>query len=249
MTGSRTKGVGKSGGRLARRKEALERAAERVAEQRQAAAEAEAERLRREAAFDELVADFELAVEDEQAVVAAVEEEVRRVRERGRVRVAEARAVAARIVVAMGDAGESVAGCGRRLGVGVERVRELRRLGREATAGDETGAGAGKTAGGEETGPGASGDGVAQGAAVGGEQHGGVRGVGPAGAARAIVPPAAAPSAGAPSAGAPSAGAARVAAPPTAVPAAGAGAASAAESGAGASGSVGVAGSGWPESR
>ncbi|GJF24614.1 hypothetical protein SHO565_51780 [Streptomyces sp. HO565] len=126
---SRTKGVGKSGGRLARRKTALERAAERVAEQRQAAAEAEAERLRREAAFDELVADFELAVEDEQAVVAAVEEEVRRVRERGRVRVAEARAVAARIVVAMGDAGESVAGCGRRLGVTVERVRELRRPG------------------------------------------------------------------------------------------------------------------------
>ncbi|MEU6106498.1 hypothetical protein [Streptomyces flaveolus] len=124
MAVSRTKGVGKSGGRLARRKAALER----VAEQRRAAAEAEAERLRREAAFDELVADFELAVEDEQAVVAAVEEEeVRRVRERGRVRVAEARAVAARIVVAMGDAGETVAGCGRRLGVGVERVRELRR--------------------------------------------------------------------------------------------------------------------------
>lgn len=153
---SRTKGVGKSGGRLARRKAALVRAAERVAEQRREAAEAEAARLRREAAFDELVADFELAVEDEQAVVAAVEEEVRRVRERGRVRVVEARVVAARIVVAMGDAGESVAGCGRRLGVGVERVRELRRLGRGAAAGEET-AGPGAAAAGEGTAAGGGG--------------------------------------------------------------------------------------------
>ncbi|MER7196123.1 hypothetical protein, partial [Streptomyces flaveolus] len=167
MTGSRIKGVGKSGGKLARRKAALERAAERVAEQRQAAAEAEAERLRREAAFDELVADFELAVEDEQAVAAAVEEEVRLVRERGRVRVAEARAVAGRIVLAMGDAGETVAGCGRRLGVTVERVRELRRLGRGVAAGEETAGpgaaaagegaavGVGRAAAGEDTGPGA----------------------------------------------------------------------------------------------
>ncbi|MEU7306427.1 hypothetical protein ABZ623_41005, partial [Streptomyces sp. NPDC007206] len=32
------------------------------------------------------------------------------------------------------EAGETVAGCGRRLGVGTERVKELRRLGREAAA-------------------------------------------------------------------------------------------------------------------
>ncbi|MEW2161119.1 hypothetical protein AB0950_38815 [Streptomyces sp. NPDC007189] len=119
---------------LARRKAALERAASRMAEQRRAAAEAEAVRLRREAEFDELVADFELAVEDEQTVAAAVEEEVRQVRERGRVRIDEARAVAARVVLAMGETGETVAGCAHRLGVGVERVKELRRLGREVAA-------------------------------------------------------------------------------------------------------------------
>jgi hypothetical protein len=62
---SRTKGVGKSGGRSVRRKAALGRAVERGVEQRRVAAE---ERLRRESMFDELVADFELAVEDEQAV-------------------------------------------------------------------------------------------------------------------------------------------------------------------------------------
>ncbi|MFF8401718.1 hypothetical protein ACF06P_08805 [Streptomyces sp. NPDC015684] len=121
---------------LARRKAALERAAARMAEERRAAAEAEAERLRREAAFDELVADFELAVQDEQAVAAEVEEEVRRVRERGQARIDEARVVAARVVWAMGEAGETVAGCGRRLGVGTERVKELRRLGRGAAAGE-----------------------------------------------------------------------------------------------------------------
>lgn len=128
---SRTKGKGRTNGMLARRKAALGRAAERVAEQRRTAAEAEAGRLRREAAFDELAADFELAVEDEQAVAAAVEEEVRLVRERGQVRINEARVAAARVVLAMGEAGETVAGCGRRLGVGTDRVKELRRLGRE----------------------------------------------------------------------------------------------------------------------
>ncbi|MEU7306300.1 hypothetical protein ABZ623_40250, partial [Streptomyces sp. NPDC007206] len=132
MAGSRSKSRGKSSEVLARRKAALERAASRMAEQRRAAAEAEAVRLRREAAFDELAADFELAVQDEQTVAAAVEEEVRRVRERGRLRIDEARLVAARVVLAMGEAGETVAGCGRRLGVGTERVKELRRLGREA---------------------------------------------------------------------------------------------------------------------
>ncbi|MGW3361219.1 hypothetical protein ACWDFL_38625 [Streptomyces bungoensis] len=133
---SGSRGKGKGGAVLARRKAALERAAARVAERRREAAEAEAERLRREAAFDELVADFELAVEDEQAVVAEVEEEVARVRERGRVRIEAARAAAARVVWAMGEAGETVAGCGLRLGVGVERVKELRRLGREVLAGE-----------------------------------------------------------------------------------------------------------------
>ncbi|MEU1916569.1 hypothetical protein [Streptomyces massasporeus] len=135
MAGSRARGKGKNSERLARRKAALERAASRVAEQRRAAAEAEAERLRQEAELDELVADFELAVEDERAVAAEVEEEVRLVRERGQARIDEARVVAARVVLAMGKAGETVAGCGRRLGVGVERVKELRRLGREALAG------------------------------------------------------------------------------------------------------------------
>ncbi|MFH8507879.1 hypothetical protein [Streptomyces flaveolus] len=247
MAESRTKGAGKSGGRLARRKAALERAAERVAEQRQAAAEAEAERLRREAAFDELVADFELAVEDERAVVAAVEEEVRLVRERGRVRVAEARAVAARIVVAMGDAGESVAGCGRRLGVGVERVRELRRLGRGVAAGEPAGAAA---AAGEGTVPGAEKSAVREvGASAAGEKTGagggprrdGGHSGGSVGGVRVPAPPADAPSAGA---AAPS-----MAAPPPGVDTAreaGAGGASGAGAagGAGSSGSVGGARSG-----
>ncbi|MER5376302.1 hypothetical protein [Streptomyces sp. NPDC002553] len=144
MVTNRTKGKGKSSGVLARRKAALERAALRMAEQRRAAAEAEAERLRQEAAFDELVADFELAVEDERAVAAEVEEEVRRVRERGQVRIDEARVVAARVVLAMGEAGETVAGCGRRLGVAVERVKELRRLGREDLGGEGSDVVAGK---------------------------------------------------------------------------------------------------------
>ncbi|WP_440581219.1 hypothetical protein [Streptomyces sp. PT19] len=133
MASSRTKGKGKTSGTLARRKAALERAASRVAEQRRAAAEAEAERLRKEAAFDELAADFELAVEDEQAVAAEVEEELRRVRERGQVRIDAARLEAARVVLAMGE-DETVAGCAQRLGVGVERIKELRRLGRERLA-------------------------------------------------------------------------------------------------------------------
>ncbi|MFD7861592.1 hypothetical protein [Streptomyces sp. NPDC059783] len=134
MASSRTKGRGKNSAMLARRKAALERAAERVAGQRRAAEAAEAERLRREAQFDELVADFELAVEDEAAAAAVVEEEVRRVRERGQVQIDAAKAAAARVVLVMGEAGETVAGCGLRLGVGVEKVKELRRLGRGAVA-------------------------------------------------------------------------------------------------------------------
>ncbi len=136
MVSGRTRGKGKSGAVLARRKAALERAASRMAGQRREAEEAEAKRLRREAALDELVADFELAVEEEAAVVAEVEEEVARVRERGRVRINEARVAAARVVWAMGEAGETVAGCGQRLGVGVERVKELRRLARAGLAGE-----------------------------------------------------------------------------------------------------------------
>ncbi|MFE5219326.1 MULTISPECIES: hypothetical protein [unclassified Streptomyces] len=132
---SRSRSRGKNSEVLARRKAALERAASRMAGERRAAAQAEAERLRREAAFDELAADFELAVQDEQTVAAEVEEEVRRVRERGQARIDEARVAAARVVLAMGEAGETVAGCGRRLGVGTERVKELRRLGREAAGG------------------------------------------------------------------------------------------------------------------
>ncbi|MGW6144403.1 hypothetical protein [Streptomyces sp. NPDC055140] len=136
MAGSRTKGKGKNSEMLARRRAALERAAERMAEQRLVAQEAEAERLRQEAEFDELVADFELAVEEEASVAADVEAEVRLVRERGQVRIDEARVAAARVVLAMGKAGETVVGCGRRLGVGAERVKELRRLGREDLVGE-----------------------------------------------------------------------------------------------------------------
>ncbi|MGW4452555.1 hypothetical protein [Streptomyces sp. NPDC004599] len=137
---------------------------------------AAAERLRREAALDEQAADFELALEDEQAVAAKVEEEVRRVRERGRVRIEAARSQAARVVWAMGEAGETVAGCGHRLGVGVERIKELRRLAREARAGQE---------------PGAEGAGAVQGAAAGGKQRrDGVSAAGPAGGERMATPPA-----------------------------------------------------------
>ncbi|MFE1781575.1 hypothetical protein ACFW9F_03025 [Streptomyces sp. NPDC059506] len=136
MASSRTRGKGKNSATLARRKAALERAAERMAERRREAEEAEAQRLRREAAFDELVADFELAVEDETAAAAEVEEEIARVRERGQVRIDAAKVAAARVVLAMGEAGETVAGCGHRLGVGVERIKELRRLGREELSAD-----------------------------------------------------------------------------------------------------------------
>ncbi|MGC5266664.1 hypothetical protein ACPXCO_37255 [Streptomyces cyaneofuscatus] len=138
MAGNRTKGKGKTSEMLARRRAALERAAERMAAQRRAAEEAEAERQRQEAAFDELVADFELAVEEETLVAAELEEELRRVRERGQVRIDAAKVAAARVVLAMGKAGETVAGCGRRLGVGVERVKELRRLGREDSAEEDS---------------------------------------------------------------------------------------------------------------
>ncbi|MEV4868518.1 hypothetical protein [Streptomyces syringium] len=183
MATSRAKGKGQANGMLARRKAALERAASRVAEQRRAAQEAEAERLRQEAAYDELAADFELAVEDEQSVAAEVQEEVRRVRERGQVRIDAARVAAARVVLAMAEAGETVAGCGRRLGVGVERVKELRRLGREALAGEEAGTASQKAA------------------AAGGERRGGGRAAGPAGAGPVAAPvtaPPVAPSAASP---------------------------------------------------
>ncbi|MFG2767818.1 hypothetical protein [Streptomyces rubiginosohelvolus] len=165
---------------LARRKAALERAALRMAEQRRAAAEAESERLSREAAFDELVADFELAVEDERAVAAEVEEELRQVRERGRVRVEAARVQAARVVLAMGRE-ETVAGCAQRLGVGVERVKELRRLGRDALAEDAD-------AGSE----GSAGSVVPEARAAGGKQDEGGRAAGavpPVGAAPVAAPP------------------------------------------------------------
>ncbi|OEJ62710.1 hypothetical protein BGM19_01025 [Streptomyces agglomeratus] len=169
---------------LARRKAALERAASRVAEQRRAAEEAEAERLRQEAAFDELVVDFELAVEDETSVAAEVEEEVRRVRERGQVRIDQARVAAARVVLAMSEAGETVAGCGRRLGVGVEKVKELRRLGREALAGEGAGTASEKAAAPQK---------AAAAGGPGGEQRDGVRAAGPAGAVPVAAPVAAPP--------------------------------------------------------
>ncbi|MFF3959673.1 hypothetical protein ACFYY1_41865 [Streptomyces sp. NPDC001890] len=233
MAGIRTKRKGKNSEMLARRRAALERAAERMAEQRRVAEEAEAERLRKEAAFDELAADFELAVEDERLVAAEVEEEVRRVRERGQVRIDEARVVAARVVVAMGKAGETVAGCGRRLGVGAERVKELRRLGREDSAGE----------GSSETAPERLKAGPPAKAMVpekataggpGGEQpRGGGRASGQAGAARVAAPLVTAPAA-------PPVPLATPAAPPRAV--------TSASSPAGPSGGVGGARAGWPES-
>ncbi|MFD4585961.1 hypothetical protein [Streptomyces sp. NPDC058434] len=87
----------------ARRKAALEPAAARMAERRREAEEAEAERQRKEAAFDELVADFELAVQEEAATVAEVEEELARVRVRvrGRERIDAAKVAAAQVVLAL----------------------------------------------------------------------------------------------------------------------------------------------------
>ncbi|MFD4243652.1 hypothetical protein ACFWP3_18950 [Streptomyces sp. NPDC058525] len=125
---------------VSRRRAALARAALRVSAEREAAERAEAERLAREAEFDELAADFELAREDEDQVAAEVEAELRKVRERGQARIQEVRLVAARVVVAMGEKGETVAGCARRLGVGADRVKELRRLGREEEGAVEDGA-------------------------------------------------------------------------------------------------------------
>ncbi|MGI5133825.1 hypothetical protein [Streptomyces sp. CA-106110] len=142
MAGS--KGRGRS--ELARRRQALELAASRVTKERQAAQAAETERLRRETEYDELAADFELARQDEDAVAAEVEAEVRRVRELGQERIRQARLVGARVVVAMGDKGETVAGCAHRLGVGVDRIKELRRLGREP----EDGSGEGEQPGARE---------------------------------------------------------------------------------------------------
>ncbi|MFC9269620.1 hypothetical protein ACFTXJ_17830 [Streptomyces zhihengii] len=130
-----SKGKARGGRELvARRRAALARAALRVSAEREAAERLEAERLAREVMFDELAADFELAREDEEQVAAEVEAELRRVRERGQARIREVRLVAARVVVAMGERGETVAGCARRLGVGADRVKELRRLGREEGA-------------------------------------------------------------------------------------------------------------------
>ncbi|MFE7777734.1 hypothetical protein ACFU5O_28310 [Streptomyces sp. NPDC057445] len=169
---------GRGGKELARRKAALARAAGRMAQERQAAQRAEAERLRREARFDELAADFELAREDEEAVAAEVEEEVRRVRERGQVRIRAARLVGARVVVAMGEAGETAAGCSRRLGVGAERVKELRRLAREADAGAD-GGGDGGAAGGGKSGPGESGSGLVRDAGPGRVERGAAADAGP----------------------------------------------------------------------
>ncbi|MFE5407095.1 hypothetical protein ACFQ9Z_38695 [Streptomyces sp. NPDC056580] len=247
MASGRTKGKG--GAVLVRRKAALERAAARVAERRRVAAAAEAERLRREAAFDEWVADFELAVEDEAAVVAEVEEEVARVRERGRVRIEAARVVAARVVLAMGEAGETVAGCGQRLGVGVERVKELRRLGREVMAAEDSASGSapGKGNAAAPAKAAASGKAAALGEAslqetvggLGGEQgrDGGWERAGAvsrgAGAVPVAAPPVTAPAAP------PAAGSVPPAAPP--------GAPGAPAGSSGAPGGGG-AGSGWPES-
>ncbi|MFJ9580889.1 hypothetical protein ACIRQF_31430 [Streptomyces sp. NPDC101191] len=242
MATNRTRSKGKSSGVLARRKAALERAALRMAEQRRAAEEAEAERQRKEAAFDELVADFELAVEDEKAVAAEVEEEVRRVRERGQVRIDEARVAAARVVLAMGDDGETVAGCARRLGVGQDRVKELRRLGREALDGqgpDVVTAGKAKASTSQKT-PvtekGTVSEKTAAAGGPGGEQREGVRAPGSAGTAPVAAPPVTAPAAAPASAAAPVSSARAV--PP--VP--GSGGPSAA------SGPVSGARPGWPES-
>ncbi|WP_326581619.1 hypothetical protein OIE69_44465 (plasmid) [Actinacidiphila glaucinigra] len=117
---------------LARRRAALERVQARLAEERRAAEEAEQARRLREASLDELAADFELAQEDAGRIAEEVEAEVRRVRARGEERMRQARLQAAQVVVAMGEAGETVVACGRRLGVSAERVKELRRLAREA---------------------------------------------------------------------------------------------------------------------
>ncbi|MDF3303021.1 hypothetical protein [Streptomyces tropicalis] len=245
VASSRTKGNGKNSATLARRKAAMARAAERMAERRREAEETEARRLRQEAAFDELVADFELAVEDETAAAAEVEEEIARVRERGQVRIDAAKAAAARVVLAMGEAGETVAGCGQRLGVGVERVKELRRLGRETAEGavpekrkaDAPGktADAEKTAAEKESGGGPGGE----------QQRGGGRGAGQAddrprgsGAAPVAAPPVTAPAVP-PALGADPVRSAPPAAPPG-VPSAG--------TPAGPSGAPGGARPGWPES-
>jgi hypothetical protein len=248
MASSRTKGQGKNSATLARRKAALERAAGRMAERRREAEEAEAQRLRQEAAFDELVADFELALEDETAAVAEVEEEIARVRERGQVRIDAAKVAAARVVLAMGEAGETVSGCGQRLGVGVERVKELRRLGREdlAAVGSESAPekvkadAPGKTAvAGKATVPETAAGGP------GGEQRDGGRAPGKAGAVSVAAPPVTAPAAPPALPVPPTAPARSVpAAAPPGVPSTGGPAGPS-----GAPGGGGGARSGWPESR
>ncbi|MFI9019316.1 hypothetical protein ACIGZI_35405 [Streptomyces griseus] len=232
---------------LARRKAALERAAERMAGQRREAEEAEALRRRQEAAFDELVADFELAVQDETAAAAEVEEEVARVRERGQVRIDAARVAAARVVLAMGEAGETVAGCGQRLGVGVERVKELRRLGREGLAAEGAVVEKGRTGASGRTAAAVKTVGSRQGTAggPGGEQQlDGGRGSGQgdavsrgAGAGRVTAPPVTAPAAP------PAPAAAPVRSAPSGVPSAGTPAGPSRGPGSG-GGARGV----WPES-
>lgn len=156
-----TRGKARGGKELvARRRAALERAALRVSAERAAAERAEAERVAREAAFDEMAADFELAREDEEMVAAEVEEELRKVGERGQARIREARLVAARVVVAMGEKGETVAECAHRLGVGVDRVKELRRLGREEDSAGGGGVPGEGFVGGAVAGCGAAGEGA-----------------------------------------------------------------------------------------
>ncbi|MET8188717.1 hypothetical protein [Streptomyces sp. NPDC005078] len=60
------------------------------------------------------------------------EEEGRRGRKRGQVLTQGAQTTAARVVAARGESAETVAGCGRRQGVGTDRIKELRRPGRDA---------------------------------------------------------------------------------------------------------------------
>ncbi|MFF3256998.1 hypothetical protein ACFYWP_39860 [Actinacidiphila glaucinigra] len=169
MSGSSRKS--RTNGDVARRRAVLERVRSRVAEERRQVEEAEAARRRRESELEELAVDFELATQDVGRVAEEIEEQVRRVRARGEAQLRAARVRAARVVVAMGAVGETVAGCGRRLGVSAERVKELRRLAREDDAGDGEpgGAGAGRGGGdgdGAETAGEARPSGLVPGAAV-----------------------------------------------------------------------------------
>ncbi|MFE4959993.1 hypothetical protein ACFRCW_39980 [Streptomyces sp. NPDC056653] len=92
--------------------------------------------------MDELAADFELARQEEETVAADVEEEVRRIRERGQPRIQGARAAA------MGEFKETAARCGQRPGVGADRIKDLRRLRRETDTAEDSTAGADEKGGG-----------------------------------------------------------------------------------------------------